>query len=687
MKKKHSLGKYIGKMLFLITFITILVLMVSSYISTKNLLTERNQLSQQSAANALVKSSNNLKSSTETELQKIAKNKAFTQGSFDYSKIRQILKNTQNGNADIKYIEFASNDGMLITFTKMPSGYNAVKRPWYTGALTKDGSVSWTAPYKDAGTGSVVTTASIKVENYTGQVGVVEMDLSYKSMTDVFSAMKIGRTGSVTLVHKDGTVVVSNGKSKDYTFKQGKSIKNNVIFKKITAAKKTKGTLTIDGVGKVYYNKDSNDSADWSFAVVDSNDLSSELHSLIKISIIVTLVMILVVLLYAAYISKVISKTVAVYIKYFENAGKGKFAKIKPAKNKSVLKAMHNTQQVGEILSSPKKDGHEFNKIAYHYNTMVDSIQGTISKVQDASQGVATRSDSLLNLSEQTNKATEEVAQAITGIAEVTTSQAQETADSVTQLKDLSDIIKEMRQNVEQMTEQSENSGKLNQQNLSISDEVSANWSQELDKMEQLMNNMSNLNEQVQDISKIVNIINGISQQTNLLALNASIEAASAGEAGKGFSVVATEIRKLSDQSRDSTKRISEIIDKIQVDSKEMVTMTSDSVSGGKKQSELIGQAISSSKDVFAVNQKLIQDIEKIEHESQKIEDVQNKVLESLENISASTEENSAGTQEVSANSEEVQATMEEFTGHVAELQKTAVSLEQVVKSFKIEKN
>jgi len=68
------------------------------------------------------------------------------------------------------------------------------------------------------------------------------------------------------------------------------------------------------------------------------------------------------------------------------------------------------------------------------------------------------------------------------------------------------------------------------------------------------------LKEKSNQVDEILAIIGNISSQTNLLALNASIEAARAGEYGKGFSVVADEIRKLAEGTRDSLDQASAIV-------------------------------------------------------------------------------------------------------------------------------
>ena len=77
---------------------------------------------------------------------------------------------------------------------------------------------------------------------------------------------------------------------------------------------------------------------------------------------------------------------------------------------------------------------------------------------------------------------------------------------------------------------------------------------------------VSRLGERSAEIGKILNVIEDVAEQTNLLALNAAILAAQAGEHGKGFSVVAAEIRDLSERTASSTRDIAELITAVQAE-------------------------------------------------------------------------------------------------------------------------
>jgi len=131
---------------------------------------------------------------------------------------------------------------------------------------------------------------------------------------------------------------------------------------------------------------------------------------------------------------------------------------------------------------------------------------------------------------------------------------------------------------------------------------LSDNTNEIIDKVEKTERNINESN-------RVLELIKNISKQTNMLGLNASIEAARAGENGKGFSVVATEMRKLSQLSGEASKQISTYLDEMKI-SIESVTKAIQNLGDiTVSQRENIEEVSSAIEEITLNSQKLVKSV------------------------------------------------------------------------------
>jgi methyl-accepting chemotaxis protein len=157
---------------------------------------------------------------------------------------------------------------------------------------------------------------------------------------------------------------------------------------------------------------------------------------------------------------------------------------------------------------------------------------------------------------------------------------------------------------------------------------------------------IQSLTAKVEEVKSFVESIINISNQTNLLALNASIEAARAGEAGKGFAVVADEIRQLSEQTKDASANITEIINKLNEDTRRANESIENSVSSVEKQNELIDDTRDKFNAMGEAVELLMKDINVAEESIKKILDSTTVISDNITHLSATGEEVAASSTE-----------------------------------------
>lgn len=151
----------------------------------------------------------------------------------------------------------------------------------------------------------------------------------------------------------------------------------------------------------------------------------------------------------------------------------------------------------------------------------------------------------------------EEVKAAVGSIASALAAQTQQTNASI---QDMTVQIREMANNSKYGTELADQSEARAGQGKEQLEHLQKVMQQVKEQTVQISEGIKELETTSNQIGKVLDLVQSIADQTNLLALNAAIEAARAGEHGKGFSVVAGEVRKLAEQTKESVGAVSGLI-------------------------------------------------------------------------------------------------------------------------------
>ena len=246
-------------------------------------------------------------------------------------------------------------------------------------------------------------------------------------------------------------------------------------------------------------------------------------------------------------------------------------------KKKKVLMQAVSKLKAADYSAEPELNGI-YERLSSGRKQFAELFEKNINAVMQISSLDLTmqyQTDRILDISQQVISATETIFGNTMGQA---SSQHEELANTIV---DVSGQTDEVYQKIE-----------TGQQELTTIKELSE---QTIEASKEMQSNMDELFNIINHISSIISGIDNISMQTNLLALNASVEAARAGEAGKGFSVVANEIRELSEETQKLTSGMEDFVKSMKAASQKSIESANGTINSLTSMSDKI-------KNVWALN-------------------------------------------------------------------------------------
>lgn len=318
-----------------------------------------------------------------------------------------------------------------------------------------------------------------------------------------------------------------------------------------------------------------------------------------------------------------------------------KLAELKEKSAREVLqqRALDLLQEVydvsaGDLTIRARVTEDEIGTIADSYNSTVESLQKLVNQTKSAAIEV------------QTNTAANDIA--IQSLASETIAQA-------TEIMQMRSQIAEMEQSIALVTSQANRARDFIEQANSTIERGNQTMDRTVAEINAVQNTVTQttakaqkLEESSRAISQVVNTIGRFAAQTHLLALKASIEAARAGKEGKGFAVIADEVRSLATQSAEATTDIEILVDKIQLETGEVLTAMNYGTEQITLGNELVQQTRQSLTEVNQVGDRINQLVDSIAKAAQQQSLTSNRVSQTISKVAAIAQNNSQSVTQVS---------------------------------------
>ncbi len=349
-----------------------------------------------------------------------------------------------------------------------------------------------------------------------------------------------------------------------------------------------------------------------------------------------------------------------------------------------ILNASNKVAQGDLTVHVTHDSKDEVGQLSQAIQSMTESLKTVLAKVQNSALRVSSTAQELSASSQELKASTDQISSSTQDIATGVSQQSNKMTEISRAMKEMSGSVQQVAMNAQKASEGATESAKIAQDVGTISSSVSVKMSDIKSAVSNSAVVIKDLNSKSQKIGEIIGVITNIADQTNLLALNAAIEAARAGEHGRGFAVVADEVRKLAEESRNASSQITSLIKEIQIGTQNAVESMDQGTKSVGEGSNTIDEALNAIKRIVDASGGVATMVQEIaaaaEEQSASVEEV----TASVQEVSAISQESAAGTQEASAAAEEQSASMDQLVNAAQEMINIANELQTELAKFNL---
>lgn len=425
------------------------------------------------------------------------------------------------------------------------------------------------------------------------------------------------------------------------------------------------GTLNYGYFMPVYQNGSDTDIVGMIFVGTNKQDKDAVVMRLLGSIVAAVAAIMLVCLLVSTKLASTISKNIRTSIKTVEKIAAGNL----------------NVQVNKKLLKSKDEIG-DLSRVTI---TLRDAMQRTILEINQNVQKLLEASSLLGTAADNTNGTMNKVRSAVNRIVENSAEQAENSKSTSEHMRLMGENITETSAEVEALNSNAEfmhQSSEKAAETLSNLQHINSEVEQIIGEVQEQTNRT---NDSVQQIHKATAFITSIAEETDLLSLNASIEAARAGESGRGFAVVAEQIKKLSEQSNQSSSEIEETAMMLSEDSQKAVEIMQKMQEIIMSQSESMQDTQKVVEEVVAQIANSMQSIQQIKETTEHLANVRNEVLQAVETLSNIAQDSVSGTKKTYEDTEEVVDTFKQVYMSAEQLREIADQLAGSVQYFHVE--